>query len=156
MHSSRIGIFHLTAPTNITFAGHGCVLFVIICIETSIGIICGCLPGCKPLFAQLFPSIFAKSTSSNSQSRSRSKKPNLPSKNVDGQPFPFQIVKEEGFEVSYGEEDGGWRRGTSSKLDTSSSTSANMSKTMEEDVDDAGSGDWIMMKKTPGAKLSAV
>jgi hypothetical protein len=147
--SARIHTNYPTSPTNTASVGHGTVLFVIICIETSIGIICGCLPGCKPLFAQLFPSIFAKSSTSNSQS----KKP--PSKNVDGRPFPFQIVKEEGFEVRYGEEG----RESSSKLGTSSSTSANWSQRMEDGGDDAGSGDsreWIMLQKGSGAKLSPV
>jgi hypothetical protein len=148
------------SPTNPTVTGHGTVLFVIISIETSIGIICGCLPGCKPLFTKLFPSVFAKSTNASSGSRSRSKKHNKPpSKNLDGQPFPFQIVKEEGFEVRFGDEDEAWGRDTSGKLGTSSSTSASNSRKTEEDRDDAGSGnsrEWIMMQKGPGVNVSPV
>jgi hypothetical protein len=89
---------------NTMLAGHG--LFVIINIETSIGIMCGSLPGCKPLFTKIFLSVFKRSTNANSYGNSLNKKRKQYSdnKSVDGQPFPFQRVKGEGFEVSY--EDG--------------------------------------------------
>jgi hypothetical protein len=82
------------------FTGHGTVLFVIISIETSIGIVCGSLPGCKPLFTKLFPFIFVPTNNTNSYELSHSKKPQYPNgKSADGQLFPFQIVEERAFEV---------------------------------------------------------
>lgn len=147
-------------PLTDGFVGHGTVLFVIISIETSIGIVCGCLPGCKPLFTKLFPSIFAHSTSSNSYLRSRSKKPQYPTnKSADGRAFPFQIVKEEGFEVRYGDEDGLWNPGTSRKLGTNSSARAEVSKSIGEESDNVPSEDgreWISMQKNPGSKVTSV
>jgi hypothetical protein len=149
-----------TLLTDKTFAGHGSVLFVIISIETSIGIICGCLPGCKPLFTKMFPTVFARSTNVNSYGNSRNKKPKQysGSKSVDGQPFPFQIVKGEGFEVSYEDGDGEWSRGTQSKSGTSSNTKANKSRDENDDDDVASdsSREWIMMQKNPGSKISQV
>jgi hypothetical protein len=109
---------------------------------------------------KLFPSIFAPSTTSNSYSRSQSKKPQYPSnKSADGQPFPFQIVKEEGFDVQHGVDNGTWSRGTSSKLGTSSTARANTSNSAYDEADDVtseDSGEWIMMQKNPGIKVSAV
>jgi hypothetical protein len=125
------------------FTGHGTVLFVIICIETSIGIICGCLPGCKPLFTKLFPSVFANSTNANSHGRSNGKKPSYPSsKSADGQSFPFQIVEEKAFDVQYGE-------GASSKMGSSSNPKAHRD-------DDGDSGEWIMMQSSPRINTDSV
>jgi hypothetical protein len=117
--------------------GHGTVLFVIICIETSIGIVCGCLPGCKPLFTKLFPSIFSATTNSNPYGNSGKNKPSYPSsKSADGRPFPFQIVDEKAFEVQYGE-------GTSSS-------------TKKRADDDGDSGEWIMMQDKPRSNMHSV
>ncbi|KAH3938600.1 hypothetical protein HBI56_177080 [Parastagonospora nodorum] len=139
------------------FLWHGTVLFVIVSIETSIGIICGCLPGCKPLFTRLFPSIFSHSANSNSYSRSRNKTPqHPPNKSVDGQSFPFQIVKEEGFEVRYGNNDDFDSRGNSSKMGTSSTTTGKLSKSIDDDGASDDSREWIMMQNNPVSKVSPV
>jgi hypothetical protein len=156
---TRIQKIALASLANTLLAGHGTVLFVIVCIETSIGIICGCLPGCKPMFTKMFPSVFKRSTNANSYGNSLNKKPKQYSgnKSVDGQPFPFQIVKGEGFEVSYENGEGEWSRGTQSKLGTNSNTSANKSR--DDDGDDLASDssrEWIMMQKNPGSKISQV
>jgi hypothetical protein len=87
-------------PWLMQFPGHGSVLYVIISVETSIGICCGCLPSCKPLLSKLAPRIFTSTTNSNN--RSARKK----ASNVDGQPFPFHslsggIVKGEEFSIEY-------------------------------------------------------
>jgi hypothetical protein len=153
-HSIHFDVYVDHLLTNTPPTGHGTVLFVIISIETSIGIVCGCLPGCKPLFTKLFPSIFARSTNSNSRSGKTPQYP--PSKSADGQPFPFQIVKEEGFEVRYGDDnEGKWGRGTSSKMGTSSTSKAGMSRSRSTEDDGASedSREWIMMQKNPGMSV---
>ena len=78
--------------------GHGAALYAIVAIESSLGIVCGCLPGCKPLMTELFPRIFESTHNAHSQKK--------PSK-LDGQPFPFQslrgvIITERGYRVEYG------------------------------------------------------
>jgi hypothetical protein len=146
-----------TLPSNASFLGHGTVLFVIISIETSIGIICGCLPSCKPLFTKLFPSIFTRSTNSNSYSRSRNKAPQQPpNKSVDGQPFPFQIVEEEDFGVRHGDDDDFHRRVTLKKLDSSSRTKTNSNKSLDDDGASGNSREWIMMQKNPASNVSPI
>ncbi|KAF2472809.1 uncharacterized protein BDR25DRAFT_200116, partial [Lindgomyces ingoldianus] len=47
---------------------NGSTLYAIIAIETSIGIVCGCLPACKPLMSKMLPQIFATSHGSNHRS----------------------------------------------------------------------------------------
>lgn len=37
------------------------------CVESGIGIACGCLPGCKPLMNRLFPTYFAATSNSSDQ-----------------------------------------------------------------------------------------
>lgn len=140
-------------PSMLTaHAGHGSVLFVIISIETSIGIVCGCLPGCKPLFGRIWPSIFAPSGSTNKKSSyalsNRNNKP--PSKSADGQSFPFQIVKDQDFEISHG---GG---SCGSKLGSSSTSKARGRKNAELDEVSLDSGEWIMMQKGPSVGESQV
>ncbi|EAT84731.1 hypothetical protein SNOG_08455 [Parastagonospora nodorum SN15] len=112
---------------------------------------------CKPLFTRLFPSIFSHSANSNSYSRSRNKTPqHPPNKSVDGQSFPFQIVKEEGFEVRYGNNDDFDSRGNSSKMGTSSTTTGKLSKSIDDDGASDDSREWIMMQNNPVSKVSPV
>jgi hypothetical protein len=42
--------------------GYGGTTFIIMSIESAVGVSCGCLPGCKPLMNKMFPRIFASST----------------------------------------------------------------------------------------------
>ncbi|KAH7406368.1 hypothetical protein DE146DRAFT_777507 [Phaeosphaeria sp. MPI-PUGE-AT-0046c] len=135
------------------FLWHGTVLFVIISIELSIGIICGCLPGCKPLFGKLFPSIFARSTNATdsyalSDRKNQKKHQFPPKKSADGQSFPFHIVKEEGFEVSFGAE---------SKMGSSSmSRGVERRKSEDEDELSLDSREWNMMQRGPRVAESQV
>jgi hypothetical protein len=48
---------------------------VLACIETNVGIICGCLPGIKPLLSRLFPKTFGSSVDPHSQSYSHQRLP---------------------------------------------------------------------------------
>ncbi|KAL6709653.1 hypothetical protein ACN47E_001081 [Coniothyrium glycines] len=41
---------------------HGGGTFIVMSVESGIGVACGCLPGCKPLLNKLFPRVFASST----------------------------------------------------------------------------------------------
>jgi hypothetical protein len=111
----------------------------------------------------MFPSVFKRSTNANSNSygNSLNKKPKQYSgnKSVDGQPFPFQIVKGEGFEVSYEDGEGEWSRGTQSKSGASTSANTSANKSRDDDGDDFASDssrEWIMMQKNPGSKISQV
>lgn len=42
--------------------------FIVMSVESGVGVVCGCLPGCKPLMNRVFPRIFA-SESENSSGR---------------------------------------------------------------------------------------
>ena len=64
--------------------GHGATLMTIVAIETSLGIMCGCLPGCKPLLTALFPRFFESSHNVRSLNKVSSK--------MNGQSFPFQSL----------------------------------------------------------------
>lgn len=39
-------------------AGNGTIVYLIVTVEISLGVICGCLPGIRPLMSQLFPRVF--------------------------------------------------------------------------------------------------
>jgi hypothetical protein len=49
----------------LTQSGHGAETFIIMCVETGVGIACGCLPGCKPLFNRCFPRYFGTTNNSS-------------------------------------------------------------------------------------------
>lgn len=80
---------------------NGSTLYVIVAIETSTGIVCGCLPACKPLMTKIAPRIF-KSTHSSARPSTHKK-----ASKMDGQSFPFQtlsgggIVKVMSVDVDY-------------------------------------------------------
>jgi hypothetical protein len=38
--------------------GNGTIVYLIVTVEISLGVICGCLPGIRPLMSQLFPKAF--------------------------------------------------------------------------------------------------
>ncbi|KAJ8118592.1 hypothetical protein OPT61_g464 [Boeremia exigua] len=46
---------------------HGAENFIIMCVESGVGIVCGCLPGCKPMMNRLFPRYFASTNNSSDQ-----------------------------------------------------------------------------------------
>ncbi|ORY08050.1 hypothetical protein BCR34DRAFT_488998 [Clohesyomyces aquaticus] len=113
---------------------------------------------CKPLFSKMVPSVFSATSASYSNSRSGNKKPSkTPKMDVDGQPFPFQIVKEEGYEVRYGTADGPKKSRGGNYSGTS--TTVSLGGKGAESGDDGRSEDsreWIMMKDDLRAKVSAV
>ncbi|KAH7412024.1 hypothetical protein DE146DRAFT_263486 [Phaeosphaeria sp. MPI-PUGE-AT-0046c] len=45
---------------------YGASTFIIMSVESGVGVACGCLPGCKPLMNRLFPRIFASTSQSSS------------------------------------------------------------------------------------------
>ncbi|KAH7067240.1 hypothetical protein BKA63DRAFT_581953 [Paraphoma chrysanthemicola] len=47
---------------------HGAECFIVMSVESGVGVACGCLPGCKPLMNRMFPRIFGN-TSQNSYPR---------------------------------------------------------------------------------------
>jgi hypothetical protein len=106
------------------------------------------------------PSIFAHSQGSNPYSRSQSRKAPQPSiKTADGQSFPFQIVKEEGFNVQYETDNGAWNRGDSSGVGTRTNTRIVAGSHTDDEDNDIGSdhsGEWIMMQEKPGLKVIQV
>jgi hypothetical protein len=51
----------------IRIPGHGASTFIIMSVESGVGVACGCLPGCKPLMNRLFPRIFASTSQSSSR-----------------------------------------------------------------------------------------
>jgi hypothetical protein len=115
----------------------GATLYIIVAIETSIGIICGCLPACKPLMSKMLPHVFT-STHGSSHKKTSTK--------IPGQPFPFQslnrgITKEEAFDVQYTQaiDDGGERGGSIIESRTE----------VDGDAVSAGSCEWIMMQDNP-------
>jgi hypothetical protein len=65
-------------------------------------------------------------------------------------------VKEEGFEVRYGENDDFNSRGNSSKMGASSRTTGKLSKSINNDGASDDSREWIMMQKCPVSKVSPV
>lgn len=52
---------------NLTALGHGAETFIIMSVESAVGVACGCLPGCKPLVNKLFPRYFGMSNNSSNQ-----------------------------------------------------------------------------------------
>jgi hypothetical protein len=115
----------------------GATLYTIVAIETSIGIICGCLPACKPLMSKMLPHIFT-STRGSTQKKTGMK--------VSGQPFPFQtlnggIAKEEAFSMQY----------TQAMNDEGKRVVSGIECKTEEEGDavSAGSCEWIMMQDSP-------
>jgi hypothetical protein len=149
-------MLHPNQIADVLVAGHGSVLFAIISIETSIGIVCGCLPGCKPLFAKLLPSVFAHSNGPSSYARSQNRKTQQTlGKTADGKSFPFQIVKE-GFDVRYESHNGAFdRRASSTKTNTRVVGGSNTDDE-DNDVGSNHSGEWIMMQEKPGTKVVQV
>lgn len=47
------------------FTGHGGETFIIMSIESAIGVACGCLPGCKPIMNRMFPRVFGTTNASS-------------------------------------------------------------------------------------------
>ncbi|CAI6231432.1 unnamed protein product [Periconia digitata] len=83
---------------------NGANLYAIVTIETSMGIICGCIPACKPLLSRLFPRIFSAPTRSSPSTPKRSKKgggipdgPALPLTSITG-----SIIKSQSYSIEYG------------------------------------------------------
>lgn len=63
----------------------GATVFVVMSIETGIGILCGCLPGCKPLMSRMFPRVFGTiSNGHNTLSRNRRAVKEIVSPGTDG------------------------------------------------------------------------
>ena len=121
-------------------SGNGATLYAIVAIETSIGIICGCLPGCKPLMTKMFPHFFESTQSATRPSQKKASR-------MDGQSFPFQslsggIIKEEDYRVEYGD------RG-SRPYDKTTLVTADSSKRRDGDAISADSQAWIMMQDNP-------
>jgi hypothetical protein len=54
--------------TSLYVLGEGAIIFILACIETNVGIICGCLPGVKPLLSRMFPKYFGTSIDNSSRS----------------------------------------------------------------------------------------
>ncbi|OAL02110.1 hypothetical protein IQ06DRAFT_346705 [Phaeosphaeriaceae sp. SRC1lsM3a] len=48
---------------------HGASTFIIMSVESGVGVACGCLPGCKPLMNRLFPRVFASTSQSSAYPR---------------------------------------------------------------------------------------
>ncbi|KAI4664705.1 uncharacterized protein J4E79_003003 [Alternaria viburni] len=48
---------------------YGATTFVIMSVESGVGVICGCLPGCKPLMNKLFPRVFGNTSQASSRRR---------------------------------------------------------------------------------------
>jgi hypothetical protein len=65
-------------------------------------------------------------------------------------------VKEEGYEVRYGNNDDFDSRGNSSKMGTSSTTTGKLSKSIDDDGASDDSREWIMMQNNPVSKVSPV
>lgn len=65
-------------------------------------------------------------------------------------------MKEEDFEVRYGNNDDFDSRGHSSKMGTSSRTTGKLSKSINDDGASDDSREWIMMQKGPVSKVSQV
>ncbi|KAF2014143.1 hypothetical protein BU24DRAFT_462955 [Aaosphaeria arxii CBS 175.79] len=126
---------------------HGSTLYVIVAIETSIGIICGCIPACKPLMSKIAPRIFNSTHSSTH--RSTHKK----GSKFAGQSFPFQslnggIVVKEGYSVEYDDARSQYQgRHTTTQVTT-------MAK--DADAISADSQEWIMLQDNPQDALAKV
>ncbi|KAF2870875.1 hypothetical protein BDV95DRAFT_607990 [Massariosphaeria phaeospora] len=114
---------------------HGCTIYAIVTIETSIGIICGCLPACKPLLTKMVPQMFP--TTQSSTHRSAQKK----ASKLDGRPFESLgegiIVKEEGYSVVYDDAKSQYKERTVTNVSTS--------RGRDDDNVSAESEQWIMM-----------
>ncbi|CAG5150169.1 uncharacterized protein ALTATR162_LOCUS2568 [Alternaria atra] len=48
---------------------YGATTFIIMSVESGVGVACGCLPGCKPLLNKLFPRAFGNTSLSSSRRR---------------------------------------------------------------------------------------
>lgn len=62
-------------------------MYAIMSIETSVGIICGCIPACRPLLSRMLPFLFIPNQSTNPTPRSKSTK-------ISGKSFPFQSLSD--------------------------------------------------------------
>jgi hypothetical protein len=51
------------------YTGYGATTFIIMSVESGVGVVCGCLPGCKPLMNKLFPRVFGNTSQSSSRRR---------------------------------------------------------------------------------------
>jgi hypothetical protein len=49
--------------------GYGATTFIIMSVESGVGVVCGCLPGCKPLMNKMFPRVFGNTSQSSSRRR---------------------------------------------------------------------------------------
>ena len=58
-----------TETKTTTTTGYGGSTFIIMSIESGVGVACGCLPGCKPMMNKMFPRIFANSSHPSSYPR---------------------------------------------------------------------------------------
>jgi hypothetical protein len=63
--------FHIAAQHAYFALGNGGITFIIMSVESGVGVACGCLPGCKPFMNRMFPRIFASSSSQTSYTRQR-------------------------------------------------------------------------------------
>lgn len=54
-------LFFIACSNANNGTGEGAIVWIIMSLEYTIGIICGCLPSVKPLLASLFPAIFGSS-----------------------------------------------------------------------------------------------
>ncbi|CAN9082466.1 unnamed protein product [Alternaria sp. RS040] len=48
---------------------YGATTFIIMSVESGVGVVCGCLPGCKPLMNKMFPRVFGNTSQSSSRRR---------------------------------------------------------------------------------------
>ncbi|KAL1799857.1 hypothetical protein ACET3X_000199 [Alternaria dauci] len=48
---------------------YGATSFIIMSVESGVGVVCGCLPGCKPLMNKMFPRAFGNTSQSSSRRR---------------------------------------------------------------------------------------
>jgi hypothetical protein len=118
----------------------GAALYAIVAIETSIGIICGCLPACKPLMSKMLPGRFS-STHDITRKKTGTK--------ISGQPFPFQslnggITKEEQYSVQYTQTMAYSGEGSGNKVESGTEMDGDAASAVS-----AASCEWIMMQDNP-------
>jgi hypothetical protein len=47
--------------------GNGAIVYLLVTVEISLGVICGCLPGMRPVMSKLLPSVFGNMVTSASK-----------------------------------------------------------------------------------------
>jgi hypothetical protein len=84
--------------SNVPNPGHGASTFIIMSVESGVGVACGCLPGCKPLMNRLFPRIFASTSQSSSRpsARALAAGKNISSSNATGESYVMQSLRDGG------------------------------------------------------------